>query len=69
MVTWISLRADTVKISTFGYENSGAGSFTKHVIATQNGAHAITAVDMDEDGDLDLVTAGQGRRFNCLVRK
>jgi PKD repeat protein len=41
------------------YENLGAGTFTKHVIATQDGAHSIFAVDMDGDGDLDLGTAGQ----------
>lgn len=42
------------------YENSGASSFTKHLIGTNQGAYDIRGTDMDGDGDFDLLIAGHG---------
>lgn len=42
------------------YENDGKGSFTRHVVGTDQAAYDIRALDMDLDGDLDLLIAGQG---------
>lgn len=41
------------------YENDGAGSFSKHLVASDQEAYDIRAVDMDLDGDLDLLIAGR----------
>ena len=38
-------------------ENDGAGLFTAHDIIGQWGAYAVVAVDIDIDGDLDIVLA------------
>lgn len=42
------------------YQNSGSGSFTRHLVGTNQGAYDIRASDMDGDGDLDLLIAGHG---------
>ena len=42
------------------YENSGNGSFTRHLVGTNQGAYDLRATDMDGDGDLDLLVAGHG---------
>jgi hypothetical protein len=40
------------------HENDGGGNFTKHVIDDQAvGAYGVAAVDMDRDGDLDVLAA------------
>ena len=44
------------------FENDGKGSFTNHLVATDQSAYDIRAHDMDMDGDLDLVIAGQSSR-------
>lgn len=41
------------------YENDGRGTFTKHVVATDQAAYDLRALDMDRDGDIDLLVAGQ----------
>ena len=40
------------------YENDGTGTFTKHVIGTDQGSYDTRFVDMDSDGDLDVLIAG-----------
>lgn len=40
------------------YQNDGKGNFTKHVIDTDQSCYDLRAVDMDADGDLDLLSAG-----------
>ena len=40
------------------YENDGRGYFTRHVIETNQGSYDTRAVDMDNDGDLDMLIAG-----------
>jgi hypothetical protein len=40
------------------YENDGKGGFTKHVIGTNQGSYDTRVVDMDADGDLDVLIAG-----------
>lgn len=44
------------------FENDGKGSFTNHLVATDQAAYDIRAHDMDADGDLDLIIAGQQSR-------
>jgi hypothetical protein len=39
-------------------ENTGNYPFVEHNLARMPGVHGIKAVDMDGDGDLDIVTAG-----------
>ena len=41
------------------FENDGKGTFTNHLVATDQAAYDIRAHDIDQDGDLDLVIAGQ----------
>ncbi|MCA9030481.1 MAG: hypothetical protein KDA66_06700, partial [Planctomycetaceae bacterium] len=41
------------------FENDGAGNFKTHVIGEGQAAYDLRAVDMDKDGDLDLLVAGQ----------
>lgn len=42
------------------YENDGQGHFTRHLIGTDQGSYDTRAVDMDGDGDLDVLIAGHG---------
>ena len=44
------------------FENDGRGNFTTHIIGTDQAAYDIRAVDMDRDGDLDLLIAGQASK-------
>ena len=41
------------------FENDGRGQFTSHLVAVDQAAYDIRAVDLDQDGDLDLLIAGQ----------
>ena len=41
------------------YENNGKGKFRIHIVANNQAAYDIRAVDMDGDKDLDLLIAGQ----------
>ena len=38
------------------------GTFNSHVIGKDQGRYDTRAVDMDGDGDLDLLIAGHGRK-------
>ena len=40
------------------WENDGALAFTKHTIGVHGNAHTTLPVDIDEDGDLDVVVCG-----------
>lgn len=40
------------------YENDGRGSFTQHVVGNDQGSYDLSTVDMDCDGDLDILIAG-----------
>ena len=40
------------------FENDGKGHFTKHLIYEDQSAYDLRLVDMDGDGDLDLLVAG-----------
>jgi len=44
------------------YENDGKGEFVKHVIGSNQGSYDLTTVDMDGDGDLDVLIAGHASR-------
>jgi len=44
------------------YENDGKGKFTSHLIGKDQGSYDTRAVDMDEDGDLDVLIAGHGSK-------
>lgn len=40
------------------YQNDGSGNFTAHLIGKDQGSYDTRAVDMDGDGDLDVLIAG-----------
>lgn len=40
------------------YENDGKGNFTKHVIDTNQSSYDIRLVDLDNDGDRDILIGG-----------
>lgn len=40
------------------YENDGSGRFEKHVITKNQASYDLRSVDMDGDGDMDLLNAG-----------
>lgn len=44
------------------YENDGSGKFTKHVIDINQCAYDIRLVDLDNDGDLDILIGGHTSR-------
>ena len=44
------------------YENDGRGFFVKHLIEANQGSYDTRAVDMDGDGDLDMLIAGHWSR-------
>ena len=44
------------------YENDGRGRFTAHRISDNQAAYDVKLVDMDRDGDLDILVAGQESR-------
>jgi len=41
------------------FENDGRGNFKTHIVGRDQAAYDIRSVDMDRDGDLDLLVAGQ----------
>ena len=43
---------------TAWYENNGKGKFTRRVIAAKQGSYDTRAIDMDGDGDKDILIAG-----------
>ena len=44
------------------FENDGKGNFKTHIVGTDRKAYDIRAIDMDNDGDLDLLVAGQNSK-------
>ena len=44
------------------YENGGEGMFTKHVIGENQGSYDTRTIDMDSDGDLDILIAGHASK-------
>ncbi|MBH54905.1 MAG: hypothetical protein CMI18_11240 [Opitutaceae bacterium] len=44
------------------YENDGRGYFTRHLIEENQGSYDTRAVDMDGDGDKDMLIAGHRSR-------
>ncbi|RMD61815.1 MAG: VCBS repeat-containing protein [Alphaproteobacteria bacterium] len=44
------------------YENDGSGRFTRHLIAAGQGSYDTRLVDLDRDGDLDVLIAGHFSR-------
>ncbi|MGI9240527.1 MAG: FG-GAP repeat domain-containing protein [Verrucomicrobiales bacterium] len=44
------------------YENDGSGEFTPHLIGSGQGSYDTRTVDMDGDGDLDVLIAGHASR-------
>ena len=44
------------------YENDGKGGFAKRVIHSDQAAYDIRLTDMDMDGDLDVLVAGQNSK-------
>jgi hypothetical protein len=44
------------------YANLGDGNFRKQVISEDQASYHVTAADMDSDGDLDILVAGQESR-------
>ena len=42
------------------YENDGKGIFKLHVVDNLQESYDLRTVDMDGDGDLDLLNAGRG---------
>jgi hypothetical protein len=48
---------DPVDVTAW-YENNGRGKFTRRVIASKQGSYDTRAIDMDNDGDKDILIAG-----------
>ena len=44
------------------YENDGSGKFTNHVIDRNQQSYHLLSIDMDGDGDQDLLNAGRGTK-------
>jgi hypothetical protein len=42
------------------YENDGGGNFKARLVGEHQQAYDIRVIDLDKDGDLDLVVAGRG---------
>jgi hypothetical protein len=42
------------------YENDGAGKFRANEISQNQASYHLSLIDMDRDGDLDILVAGQG---------
>ena len=45
------------------FENDGKGNFVRHGIANDQSSYDIRMVDMDGDGDLDVLVAGSRARM------
>ncbi|MFT5302195.1 MAG: hypothetical protein ACI87E_000686 [Mariniblastus sp.] len=43
---------------TVWYENSGKAKFTRHVWGRNQSSYDLRWVDLDSDGDLDILIAG-----------
>jgi|GEM_PF-3216352 len=56
---------------TFWYENDGAGNFSdkKLILGTSNPYGAGQVIDIDNDGDLDIISVSGGRAQDIICRK
>jgi len=52
---------DSVEDKIFWFENLGSGNFSTEILIANsiNGASSIETIDIDNDGDIDLLTGGQ----------
>ena len=53
----VTCSKDPVDVAAW-YENHGDGRFTKNIIGRQQGSYDTRAIDMDGDGDQDVLIAG-----------
>ena len=53
----ITCSKDPVGVAAW-YENNSKGLFTKHIIDRNQGSYDTRTIDMDSDGDLDVLIAG-----------
>jgi len=53
----VTCSKDPVDVAAW-YENNGKGQFTKRIIGRKQGSYDTRAIDMDADGDLDVLIAG-----------
>ena len=53
----VTCSKDPVDVAAW-YENNGKGQFTKGIIGRKQGSYDTRAIDMDADGDLDVLIAG-----------
>ena len=53
----VTCSKDPVDVAAW-YENNGKGRFTRRVIAAKQGSYDTRAIDMDGDGDKDILIAG-----------
>ena len=53
----VTCSKDPVDVAAW-YENNGKGQFTKRIIGRKQGSYDTRAIDMDDDGDLDVLIAG-----------
>ena len=53
----VTCSKDPVDVAAW-YENHGDGRFTKNIIGLQQGSYDTRAIDMDGDGDQDVLIAG-----------
>ncbi len=53
----VTCSKDAVDVAAW-YENNGKGKFTRRVITTKQGSYDTRAIDMDGDGDKDILIAG-----------
>jgi len=44
------------------YENDGKGNFTIHTLDEAQQSYDLRSIDMDGDGDQDLLNAGRGSK-------
>ncbi len=51
------------------YENNGSQSFTKHTLAAEDGATTFTAVDMDNDHDVDIIAPSSSLYWGLIWYK
>ena len=52
----------SVRVGAAWFENDGKGNFTTHHIFEDQAAYDIRLVDMEADGDLDVLIAGQNSK-------